>query len=95
MILPLVNDYYQKAIDNSFMNYIDRLVEYTKERRIKSGYSLNKFCFDAEIEPASLSRYETKQRKLSFEALIKIASVYNQSPSEFLKDFEEYVKTNS
>ncbi len=77
------------------MTYIEDLAKYIKERRIKSNYSLNKFCFDAEIEPASLSRYESGQRKLSFEALIKIASVYNQTPSEFLKDFEDYAKANS
>lgn len=77
------------------MDYIDELAKYTKKRRIEANYSLNKFCFDAEIEPASLSRYETGQRKISFEALIKIAKVYNQTPSEFLKDFEEYVKANS
>lgn len=77
------------------MTYIEDLAKYIKERRIKSNYSLNKFCFDAEIEPASLSRYESGQRKISFEALIKIASVYNQSPSEFLKDFEDYAKANS
>lgn len=77
------------------MTYIEDLAKYIKERRIKSNYSLNKFCFDAEIEPASLSRYESGQRKISFEALIKIASVYNQTPSEFLKDFEDYAKANS
>lgn len=77
------------------MDYIDELAKYTKKRRIEANYSLNKFCFDAEIEPASLSRYETGQRKISLEALLKIAKVYNQSLSEFLKDFEEYVKTNS
>ncbi len=77
------------------MDYIDELAKYTKKCRIEANYSLNKFCFDAEIEPASLSRYETGQRKISFEALIKIAKVYNQTPSEFLKDFEEYVKANS
>ena len=93
--MPLVNEYYQKSIDNFFMDYIKELSLYIKEKRIKSGYSLNKFCFDAEIEPASLSRYESGKRKLSLEALIKIAKFYNQSVSDFLKDFEDYVKTNS
>ena len=55
------------------MDYIDELAKYTKKRRIEANYSLNKFCFDAEIEPASLSRYETGQRKISFEALIRNA----------------------
>lgn len=77
------------------MNYIYDLAKYIKERRIKEGYSLNKFCFDAEIEPGSLSRYESEKRKISLEALIKISSVFNQTPSEFLKDFEDYVKANS
>ena len=92
LALPLVNEYYQKSIDNIFMNYIDELTKYTKKRRLEAKYSLNKFCFDAEIEPASLSRYENGQRKISLEALIKIAKVYNQSLSEFLKDFENSIK---
>lgn len=77
------------------MTYIENLAKYTKKRRLDENYSLNKFCFDAEIEPASLSRYESGQRKISLDALIKIAKFYNQTPSEFLKDFEEYVKTNT
>ena len=43
----------------------------------------------------NLAKYESGQRKISLEALIKIAKFYNQTPSEFLKDFEEYVKTNT
>ena len=39
------------------MTYIENLAKYTKKRRLDENYSLNKFCFDAEIEPASLSRY--------------------------------------
>ena len=54
------------------------------------------------IEPLSLALISSDnlesslvQYFISFEALIKIASVYNQTPSEFLKDFEDYAKANS
>lgn len=77
------------------MDYIEKLSQYIKKKRIDMGYSLNQFCFEAEIETASLSRYESGQRKISLTAVIKIAKFYNQSLSEFLKEFEEYDKANS
>ena len=56
---------------------------------------MNKFAVEAEMESSTLSRNETKINEISLDNLAKIASVYNQTPSAFLKDFENYVKANS
>ena len=77
------------------MNYMQRLMKYNKFRREELGLSLNQFCFEAEIETSTLSRYENDKRKLSFDVLVKIAKFYNQTPAEFLADFEKYDKANS
>ena len=93
--MPNGNDYCQIAIDNLCMNYTQKLLKYNKIKRDKLGISLNKFCFEAEIETSTLSRYESGKRKLSFDVLIKIAKFYNQTPAEFLADFEKYDKKHS
>lgn len=77
------------------MGYSNRLAEYIRFRREQAGFSLNKFAIEAEMESATLSRNETNVNEVRIDNLAKIASVYNQSLSEFLKDFEEYVKANS
>ena len=77
------------------MRYSNRLAEYIRFRREQVGFSLNKFAIEAEMESATLSRNETNVNEVKIDNLAKIAKVYNQSLSEFLKDFEEYVKTNS
>lgn len=77
------------------MKYSNRLAEYIRFRRTESGFSLNKFAVEAEMESSTLSRNETKINEISLDNLAKIASVYNQTPSAFLKDFENYVKANS
>ena len=93
--MPNGNDYCQKAKDNFNMDYTKRLLKYNMIKRNQLGLSLNKFCIEAEIETSTLSRYETGKRKLSFDVLIKIAQFYNQTPAEFLSDFEKYVKEYS
>lgn len=77
------------------MKYTNRLAEYIRFRRTEAGLSLNKFAVEAEMESSTLSRNETKINEISLDNLAKIASVYNQTPSEFLKDFEDYAKANS
>ena len=77
------------------MKYSNRLAEYIRFRRTEAGFSLNKFAVEAEMESSTLSRNETKINEISLDNLAKIASVYNQTPSAFLKDFENYVKANS
>ena len=93
--MPNGNDYCNLAIDNFCMNYMQKLIKYNKFRREELGLSLNQFCFEAEIETSTLSRYENDKRKLSFDVLVKIAKFYNQTPAEFLADFEKYDKANS
>lgn len=62
---------------------------YIREKRLKQGLSLNEFCFNNEIEPATLSRYENGKRKISLHNLSKIANGFNQTPGEFLTEFEQ------
>lgn len=71
------------------MQYYKNISSYIKERRLEKGVSLNEFCFENEIEPATLSRYENGKRGISLMNLVKIASGFNQSLSEFLADFEK------
>lgn len=71
------------------MQYYKYFSTYIKNRRIALGVSLNEFCFENELEPATLSRYENNKRSISLTNLIKIANGFNQSPSEFLADFEK------
>ena len=93
--MPNGNDYCQIAIDNLCMNYMQRLMKYNKIRSDELSLSLNQFCFEAEIETSTLSRYENGKRKLAFDVLVKIASFYKQTPAEFLADFEKYDKEHS
>lgn len=77
------------------MKYSNKLAEYIRYRRTEAGYSLNKFAIEAEMESSTLSRNETKINEISIDNLVKISSVYKQTPAEFLKDFEDYAKANS
>jgi transcriptional regulator with XRE-family HTH domain len=71
------------------MQYLKDISSYIKKRRIDTGISLNTFCFDNNIEPATLSRYENGKRRISLENLTKIAQAFKQTPAEFLTDFEK------
>jgi len=61
---------------------------YIKERRLETGMSLNNFCYKNFLDPATISRYENNRRKISLSNLVKIAKAFDQTPSEFLADFE-------
>ncbi len=75
------------------MQYYKNIYSYIKERRLKTGLSLNQFCFENDLEPATLSRYENGKRSINLFNLVKIANGFNQTLSEFLADFEnEYQK---
>lgn len=75
------------------MQYYRNISSYIKERRLEKGKSLNEFCFENDIEPATLSRYENGKRGINLMNLVKIANGYNQTLSEFLADFEKkYLK---
>lgn len=71
------------------MQHYKNISSFIKQRRLKKGLSLNEFCFENELEPATLSRYENNKRKISLENLVKIAKGFNQTPAEFLTDFEK------
>ena len=62
---------------------------YIKLRRKQLGKSLNKFAFDVEIEPATLSRTENLKQDIFYTTLVKIADGFGQTPAEFLTDFEK------
>lgn len=70
------------------MQRYKNISSYIKQRRLEKGLSLNEFCFENEIEPATLSRYENGKRGISLLNLVKIANGFGQSLSEFLADFE-------
>lgn len=71
------------------MQYYKNISSYIKNRRLEKGISLNEFCFENGIEPATLSRYENNKRKINIINLAKIANGFNQTLSEFLADFEK------
>lgn len=70
------------------MQYHEKICEFIKEKRVKSGLSLSEFAYKNFMEPATLSRYENNLRKISLQNLVKIANGFGQSPAEFLADFE-------
>lgn len=74
------------------MQYYKNISSYIKERRLKQGLSLNEFCFENGLEPATLSRYENGKRKINLPNLVKIAKGFNQTVAEFLTEFENTYK---
>lgn len=73
------------------MNY-KYLGTYIKNKRIKMGYTLNKFAFDNDIEPAILSRIENLKQNIKLNILEKISYGFKMTPAQFLVEFE---KSNS
>lgn len=70
------------------MQYYKNIPSYIKEKRIKMGISLNEFCFENDLEPATLSRYENSKRSINLYNLVKIANGFGQTLSKFLAEFE-------
>ena len=66
--------------------------KYIKSKREELGVSLNKFAQDADIDCAILCRIENLKQGIKLNILEKIANNFNQTPAEFLKDFEDFVK---
>lgn len=75
------------------MQRYEKISEYIKEKRIKSGLSLSEFAYKNFMEPATLSRYENNLRKISLQNLVKIANGFGQTPAEFLAEFEKKCAT--
>jgi transcriptional regulator with XRE-family HTH domain len=71
------------------MEYFKKLGLYIRKRRLETGLSLNKFCFEYELEPNTLSRYENAKREPKLSYIMKIAKSFNQTLPEFLADFEK------
>ncbi len=71
------------------MQYLD-FGKYIRDRRIKLGQSLNNFAIQCGIESSTLSRFETEESDVYFQNFIKIANGFNVTPSELLKDFDEF-----
>jgi len=71
------------------MQHYKNISLYIKERRLEKGLSLNEFCIENELEPATLSRYENNKRKINLPNLVKIANGFDQTLAEFLTDFEK------
>lgn len=85
----------EQLSDYFYMNYYKRLGHYIKKKRIEANWSLNKFAIEAEMESSTLSRNENGKSVINIETINKIAKFYNQTPAEFLADFEKYDKANS
>lgn len=73
----------------------NELGKYIKNKREELGVSLNKFAQDADIDCAILCRIENLKQGIKLNILEKIANNFNQTPAEFLKNFEDFVKYSS
>ena len=67
----------------------DKLGLYIKQRREKENISLNRFAIDNDIDSAILSRIENQKQNIKLNILVKIANGFNQTPAEFLSEFEK------
>jgi transcriptional regulator with XRE-family HTH domain len=69
------------------MQYKD-LGKYIRKKRIEIGCSLNGFAIANDIDPAILSRIENLQQNIKLNILEKIALGFDQTPAQFLTQFE-------
>lgn len=67
----------------------DNLGKFIKLKREKAGLSLNKLANTAGIDPAILSRIENQKQGIKINIIKDIASVFEQTPAEFLLEFEK------
>ena len=67
----------------------DKLGLYIKQKREKVSISLNRFSIDNDIDSAILSRIENLKQNIKLNILVKIANGFNQTPAEFLTEFEK------
>ncbi len=66
----------------------NNLGKYIKNKRIALKLSLNEFALSNDIDPAILSRIENLKQNIKLNILEKIACGFNQTPAEFLSEFE-------
>ncbi len=62
--------------------------KYIKNKRLKTGKSLNKFALEFDIEPAILSRIENGKQDIKLKVLYKIAEGFGMTAGELLSEFE-------
>lgn len=74
------------------MQYLKYLAEFLKQKRISTNKTLNSFANCADIEPATLSRYENSQRKISLESFVKISKGLGLTPAELFDEYDSYIK---
>ena len=72
------------------MEYIG-LGTYIKNKRKSMNISLNSFAFSNDIDPAIMSRIENLKQNIKLNVLEKIARGFNQTPAQFLTEFENSI----
>ena len=63
--------------------------KFIRNKRTKLNYSLNKFAFICELEPASLSNFERGNNDIYFMNFIKIANGFSTTPAQLLSEYEK------
>ena len=63
--------------------------KFIKQKRIKLGLSLNKFAVECDVDSAIISRIENNKQSIKLSILEKIAAKFEQTPAEFLAEFEK------
>lgn len=63
--------------------------DFIREKRLASGKSLNEFALFSGVDPASISKIESKQQGMNYKTLIKIALGLDLKLSEFFKELED------
>ena len=66
-----------------------KLGKYIKQRREQSGWTLNKFAIECDVDSAILSRIENQKQNIKINVLEKLAKGFGKSPAEFLTEFEK------
>ena len=67
----------------------ENLGKFIKLKREQTGLSLNKFAFNAEIDPAILCRVENLKQGIKINILESISKALNTTPAKLLAEFEK------
>ena len=71
------------------MQYSKDIRDFMREKRLATGKSLNTFAFDADIDPAILSRVENKKQGVKLDMLQKFVATLDMKLSDFFLEFEQ------
>jgi len=69
----------------------EKLGRYIKYKRELMKISLNKFAFDNDINPATLSLIEREQQDIKLSVLCKIAGGFKLSVPDFLNEYNDKI----